>query len=114
MGRTAYSVKTICPEAYELLDDAQAMAEAWGYETEEEFFEDWGITQSQLTALKSKFHPWSEIAPGTQDRDVYACLTDDWVSADLEHIVAILTDECDPSTINVTTIYFSTEVPIWY
>ena len=114
MGQTAYSVKTICPEAYALLDDAQNLADLWGYDTVEEFFDDWGIGQAQLTALKSKFHYWPDFVTGVPSRDVYACLFDDWVNADLEHIVAILTDECDPSTIDVTTIYFSSEVPFWY
>ncbi len=109
MGQTSYAIYRICPEAYDLLDNAQVLAGTMGYDSVDEFFADCEVTQEQLTALKQNFHYWSDPDKG----DLYVCSSQVWEAADFNWVLYGVLEECDPSS-DYDVIYFSSEVPYWY
>ena len=65
MGRQ-YECYTLCPEAYNLLSNPTALAEALGYENVDEFYESFFMDnrEEDLNNFRANFKPWNQEVPG--------------------------------------------------
>ena len=66
-----YNVVDLCPEAYNLLSNPEALYEALGYD-EELFYETFEMTPDDIAAFQQKLRRWGDLIPSSwSGADVY-------------------------------------------